>query len=118
VHPLQGGALRRKYRRDRRPGFPVEPIWSFYPKFAWDFAAKLVRAVRLLLWISRTTRRIQRDPNRHLYKDQALNPVCDDETERLELFTHSDAARQAVEHAHKIAHLTGARSGTRTDVHA
>jgi len=118
VHPLQGGALRRKYRRDRRPGFPIEPIWSFYPKFAWDFGAKLARSLRLLLWIYRTSRQIQKDPNRHLYKDQALNPVCDDETERLELFTHSEAARQAVEHAHKIAHLTGAHSGTRADVHA
>jgi len=118
VHPLQGGLLRRKYRWDRRPGFPVEPAWSFYPKFAWDFAAKSVRALRLLLWIYRTSRQIQKDPKRHLYKDQALNPVCDDETERLELFTHSDAARQAVEHAHKIAHLTGAHSGRRADVHA
>ena len=118
VHPLQGGVFRRKYRRDRRPGFPVEPIWSFYLKFAWDFAVKIVRALRLLLWIDRTRRQIQKDPNRHLYRDQALHPVCDDETERLELFTHSHAARQAVEHAHKIAHLTGAHSGTPVDVHA
>ena len=31
VHPLQGGFLRRKYRLDRRPGMPIEPVWSFYP---------------------------------------------------------------------------------------
>ena len=45
-----------------------------------------------------------------------MTPVTDDETERLELFTHSDAARQAVEHAHKIAHLTHA--GARAEAHA
>jgi hypothetical protein len=37
-----------------------------------------------------------------------MTPVSNEETERLELFTHSDTARQAVEHAHKVAHLTGA----------
>jgi hypothetical protein len=108
VHPLQGGLLRRKYRKDRRPGFPIEPIWSFYPKFGWQTVAKLARAVRLLSWIHFTSRRIVGDPDRHAYADQALTPVCDDETEKLELFTHSETARHAVEHAHRIAHLTGA----------
>jgi hypothetical protein len=108
VHPLQGGLLRRKYRKDRRPGFPIEPIWSFYPKFAWQVVDKLARALRLLWWIHVASRRIQSDPDRHAYVDQALTPVCDDETEKLELFTHSEAARHAVEHAQKIAHLTGA----------
>ncbi|MFL5088580.1 MAG: B12-binding domain-containing radical SAM protein [Xanthobacteraceae bacterium] len=117
VHPLQGGLLRRKYRRDRRPGFPVEPIWSFYPKFAWNFAAKSVRALRLLLWIHRVSRQVQKEPNRHLYMDQALTPVCDDETESLELFTHSEAARKAVAHAHKIAHLTGAPRALEAEAH-
>src|SRR5712691_723150 len=116
THPLQGGLLRRKYRRDRRPGLPVEPMWSFYPKFAWNFVTKFSRALRLLLWIHMANRRIQKDPGRYLYTDQAMTPVTDDETERLELFTHSDAARQAVEHAHKIAHLTHA--GARAEAHA
>jgi hypothetical protein len=116
THPLQGGLLRRKYRRDRRPGLPVEPVWSFYPKFAWNFVTKFSRALRLLLWIQMTNRRVQKDPRRYLYTDQAMTPVTDDETERLELFTHSDAARQAVEHAHKIAHLTHA--GARAEAHA
>jgi hypothetical protein len=115
VHPLQGGLGRRKYRRDRRPAFAVEPIWRFYPKFAWEFATKFAGALRLLLWVHRTGRRIQKHPDRHLYNDQALTPVCDDEINRLELFTHSDAARQAVEHAHKIAHLTGTRRAAQVD---
>ena len=55
-----------------------------------------------------------REPAAHLqdasiatYTDQALTPVTDDETETLELFTHSEAARQSVKHAQKIAQLTG-----------
>ena len=79
VHPLQGGLLRRKYRRDRRPGMPIEPIWSFYPKFAWDVVSKTARSLRLLLWMDRVRRRVQKDPNRYFYTDQAMAPVADDE---------------------------------------
>jgi hypothetical protein len=107
AHPLQGGLLRRKYRLDRRPGLPIEPIWSFYPKYLWNFVTKYARAVRLLLWLHQTNRRIQRDPNRYTYTDLAMTPVTEDETERLELYTHSDAARDAVAHVHKIEQLTG-----------
>jgi Radical SAM superfamily len=118
VHPLQGGLLRRKYRRDRRPGMPVEPIWSFYPKYAWDLMSKYSRAVRLLLWLHATNRRLQKDPNRYAYTDLAMSPVTDDETKKLELFTHSDAARHAVAHAHKIEQLTGAHRTARADAYA
>jgi hypothetical protein len=109
AHPLQGGILRRKHRLDRRPGLPIEPIWSFYPKYAWSLAKNSSRQLRLMLWLLRTTQRIYKDKNRHAYTDQALTPVADDETERLELFTHSESARQSVKHAQKIAQLTGAR---------
>ncbi len=118
IYPLNCGLLRRKYRRDRRPGLPIEPLWSFYPKYAWDFVTKYSRALRLVLWLAATSRRIRKDPNRYAYTDLALSPVSDDETERLELFTHNEAARQAVEHAHKIAHLTAAAGGARADAHA
>jgi hypothetical protein len=114
AHPLQGGLLRRKYRQDRRPGLPIEPIWSFYPKYAWNFVSKYFRAVRLLLWLHRTNRRLQRDPNRYRYTDVAMTPVTEDETERLDLFTHSDAARQAVAHVHKIDQLIHSTKGTKT----
>jgi radical SAM superfamily enzyme YgiQ (UPF0313 family) len=110
VHPLQGGMLRRRYRLDRRPTMPIEPIWSFYPKFAWSFAKNSARELRLALWLIRTARRIYKDKDRHAYTDQALTPVTDDETEKLELFTHSEAARESVKHVQKVAQLTGARS--------
>jgi hypothetical protein len=118
VHPLQCGFLRRKYRRDRRPGIAIAPIWSFYPKYAWHFVIKSSRALRLLLWLHLTSRRLQRDPNRYAYTDLAMSPVTNDETEKLELLTHSEAARQAVAHAHKIHELTGAHGTPRADAHA
>ena len=116
VHPLQGGLLRRKYRLDRRPGMPIEPAWAFYPKLAAELASKTARAVRLAAWLGMTMRRIERDPDRFAYTDQALTPVTEGEEETLALFTHSDAARHAVEHARKVAHLTGPAKSRVTDL--
>jgi len=107
AHPLQGGLLRRKYRLDRRPGMPIEPVWSFYPRWAWKFAKNSLYELRLLAWLLFTVQRIYGDKNRYAYTDQALTPVTDDEPEKLELFTHSEAARESVKHARKIAQLTG-----------
>jgi hypothetical protein len=79
---------------------------------------KYSRALRPLLWLHVTNRRLQKDPNRYAYTDMAMTPVTNDETEKLELFTHSDAARQAVAHAHKIEQLTGALRTARPAAHA
>src|SRR6266481_4115072 len=38
THPLEGGFLRRKSRRDRRPGYPIEPAWIFYPRYVLETA--------------------------------------------------------------------------------
>jgi hypothetical protein len=107
VHPLQGGVLRKKYRRERRPGLPIEPVWSFYPKLAWETLHKHVLFARHWLFLERVRRRIKRDPLHRFYSDEAMTPVRDDETETLELFTHNEGARHAVEHARKVAELTG-----------
>ena len=37
-----------------------------------------------------------------------MMPVSEDDTETLELFTHNQSARQAVDHARKIKTLTTA----------
>jgi hypothetical protein len=108
AHPLQGGLLRRKYRKDRRPGLPIESPFVFYPKYLWNFLTKYWRATRLLLWLHMTNRRIKKSPDRYTYDDLALAPVTDDEDETRELLTHSEAARAAVAHAHKVANLTHA----------
>jgi hypothetical protein len=40
VHPLEGGAFRRKSRRDRRYGLPLESTLVFYPRYAREIALK------------------------------------------------------------------------------
>jgi hypothetical protein len=108
VHPLQGGVFRLRHRTDRRPGFPVEPAWSFWPKVLFRCAATQARLFGHWLKLERIRYAIKRDPNRFAYMDQALQPVSDDEEETLELFTHNQGARHAVEHARKISALTHA----------
>jgi hypothetical protein len=66
--------------------------------------------VRSWIALDSAKKRIRKDPNRHLYTDRALADVTDGETELLELFTHSTDARHAVEHARKVAQLTGAQA--------
>jgi hypothetical protein len=116
THPLQGGIIRRKSRRDRRPGLPIEPVWSFYPKFVWQSLSKYTHMFRIWFGLEMAVQRLRRDPNRAIYTDQSLSDVTDDETQSLELFTHTDDARHAVEHAHKVAQLTA--KGARVPAHA
>ena len=85
-------------------------MWSFYPKYAWDNVHKYSVFVRSWLTLDAAVRRIRKDPNKLRYIDQALTEVTEDETESLELFTHSVDARHAVAHEKKIARLTGAPS--------
>jgi radical SAM superfamily enzyme YgiQ (UPF0313 family) len=106
VHPLQGGILRLKHPSERRPGFPREHAWIFWPRFAWDTLRKhaiLAGAIgRLLVWATA----IARDPKARTYMDQALTPVGDDEDATLDLLTKTTGGRAAVAHGKKVAELT------------
>jgi len=106
VHPLQAGIIRLKYRRDRRPTSTIEPAWRFYPKFALELATKLVRFGLLWLAIDRLRREIRSDPNRLSYRDVALAPSDEHDSENLQLLTHSKAAQAAVVHLRKVKELT------------
>jgi hypothetical protein len=108
MHPVQAGAFRLKYRRDRRPALPIEPVWTFYPKYLWEIVSKHVRIARHWFMIERMAKRARREQKLTPYTDLALSPVTADETETLELLTHSEAARNAVAHQRKIAELTHA----------
>jgi hypothetical protein len=105
VHPLQGGFVRLKSRHERRPELALEPIWKFYPTLAAEFLVKHGRVAAAAWGIFRIYRRVAKSA--HIpYTDQAMTPVCDDDTQTLELFTHNQSAREAVDHARKVKTLT------------
>jgi hypothetical protein len=91
IHPLEGGFLRIKSRRDRRPGFPIEPAWRFYPRYWSEAAIKITTWVFLYLRLRRIYLRIKRDPQRREYTDLAMTPITEAEATR-EIF-QTDAAQ-------------------------
>jgi radical SAM superfamily enzyme YgiQ (UPF0313 family) len=94
IHPLEGGFLRIKSRRDRRPGFPIEPAWRFYPRYWSEAVIKVSTWVLLYLRLRRIYLRIKRDPQRREYTDLAMTPITGAEGAR-EIF-QTDAARAYV----------------------
>ena len=109
VHPLQGGFVRLKSRRERRPELPIEPMWRFYPLQTWEIIIKHARVVAAAWRIFRIYRRVAAGAQIP-YNDQAMTPVTEDETQTLELFTHNKSAREAVDHARRIKILTAVGS--------
>jgi radical SAM superfamily enzyme YgiQ (UPF0313 family) len=61
VHPLDGGIFRRKYRRDRRSGLPLENALVFYARQGFESARKYTRFAALYWRYRRTLRRVVRD---------------------------------------------------------
>ena len=110
VHPLQGGIIRIKRRTDRRPSLPLVPAWQFYPMLAVEVATKLYRTLKHWLWIDALRRQVRKDPNRLAFRDTAITPVDEHDTEELALFTHSAAAQAAVDHVRKVKDLTTVKS--------
>jgi hypothetical protein len=85
VHPLQGGYLRRKYRKDRRPTLPLENPLVFYPKYAYELVYKHVRLAAQIVRFGRFRYQLKRDPEAKNFRDVALTPVLEEDTSTLEL---------------------------------
>ena len=99
VHPLEGGIFRRKYRHDRRPGWPREHAIPFYARYAWEIVTKHWSFLRLYLRYEAARRRALADGGRAAVRDRATEPVAaTDLTDGdLELFTATAASRSAVD---------------------
>jgi hypothetical protein len=99
VHPLESGFFRLKFRADRRPGLPIEPIWRFYPRYWAETVAKMARWAMLYLRLRTLYLRIMRamPPKRPCvlrklaYTDLAMTPVSEQEAETNELFNNEAA---------------------------
>src|SRR5262245_2071557 len=64
IHPLETGLVRLKFRRDRRPGLPREPVWWFYPRYYTETVVKVVKWAALYLRLRRIYLSIKHDPQR------------------------------------------------------
>jgi hypothetical protein len=96
IHPLEAGLVRRRRRRDRRPGMPLEHPLVFYPKYFARAVRFYAEGLRLLIPLLLLRRQLKWDPDAADYTDHALLPVTDNEMESLEIFTATGAAAAAV----------------------
>jgi radical SAM superfamily enzyme YgiQ (UPF0313 family) len=102
VHTLEGGVVRRKRRRSRRPGFAREPALLFYPKFAVETARKLYRYWRGYRREAAVLKRILADPGRYGYEDLAIRPLAANELAALDLFHETAGGEAFVEKARRL----------------
>jgi len=103
VHPLESGLIRLKFRRDRRPGLPIESPLLFYPKYLGNLAYKIWRLARLYYKYHPLRRKLDADPSSLDYMDTALKPANDAELSELQMFQVTDAARAAVARVRRLA---------------
>ncbi|WP_415715695.1 B12-binding domain-containing radical SAM protein [Roseibium sp.] len=96
VFSLDGGYLRLKYRRDRRPGLPRENPITFYPRHYYE----TVRNISILLFkrwrYLNFIKKLWSDPKRFDYTDEAIAPVGQGDFEKLGLYTATRGGQQAV----------------------
>jgi hypothetical protein len=96
LHPLEGGIYRLRYRRDRRPGLPIESPLVFYPKRTAEVISKVARYALMIAKAYRISRRVARDPNRSAYMDLATAPVDMTDMENLAMFHETSGGEAAV----------------------
>jgi radical SAM superfamily enzyme YgiQ (UPF0313 family) len=96
LHALEGGVLRRKRRRARRPTFRREPALTFYPRHVFGSLVKILRYVREYRKEKTLINRILADPARYDYTDVSLQPPSPEEFDTLGLFQETGGGAEAV----------------------
>ena len=97
VHPLEGGAFRRKSRCDRRHGLPLESAVTFYPRCFGEIAIKAWRYWGVYRKSKAILKGVLADPDRESYSDLSIAPPREDEFDSLDLYhaTHGGEAALA-----------------------
>lgn len=94
VHPLEGGALRLKFRRDRRHGMPIENPLVFYARYWGETVRKAWGYFRVWREARATLKQVLAALDRATYQDLAIAPPVDGEFETLSLY-HATAGGES-----------------------
>jgi hypothetical protein len=109
LHPLEGGALRLKFRKDRRPGLPIEPPLVFYPRLLRDTVRKLQGYASTIMQYRRIMKEVRSAPDRASYSDAAIAPQQDQEFEKFDLYHATTGGEAALQRKLRVDAL---RAGT------
>jgi hypothetical protein len=85
VHPLEGGVVRWRGRRSRRPNLPVEPAWVFYPKQIWIGVTTAWKWCALGWKLNQLRRKVEKDPSKLQYSDVSLTFTPGESEDQLDL---------------------------------
>jgi hypothetical protein len=96
VHPLEGGAFRRKSRRDRRHGLPLESPFVFYPRYLAEIVVKAWRYWSVYRRARAILKEVLAAPDRRTYTDLSIMPSREDEFDRLDLYHATRGGEAAV----------------------
>ena len=101
LHPLEGGMIRMKYRRDRRPGLPLESPFVFYPRLARETVRKLRGYWSTWRLFHAIRKEVAADPDARNYTDLALSPLMENEAESLDLYHATRGGEAALARKHR-----------------
>ena len=96
VHPLEGGALRMKFRSDRRYGLPRENALVFYPRYLAQTAVKAWRYWLTYRECKSILDEVLSSQNRSTYADLAIAAPREDEFEALDLYHATNGGEAAL----------------------
>jgi len=96
LHPLEGGLVQLRSRVDRRPTRPREHPLVFYPKYFFREMRVMLTFWLIVQRMRRIDRRIERDPSRFDYRDEAITPPSEQDFADLALFRDTRGGRDAV----------------------
>lgn len=85
IHPLEGGVVRWRGRRSRRPGTPVEPAWTFWPTQIWGACTTGWRWCVLGWKLNQLRRKVENDPSKLQYSDVSLMSLPGESEDQLDL---------------------------------
>jgi hypothetical protein len=101
VHPLEGGALRLKSRRDRRSGLPLENPIAFYARYWGGTALKAWRYFRVYRRCKAMLDAALKAPDRWRYSDLAIAPPEADEFDALDLYRATAGGEAALKRKYR-----------------
>jgi len=96
VHPLEGGALRLKSRRDRRRSMAIENPLVFYARYWGGTAIKAWRYFRVYRRCKAMLDAALKAPDRWSYTDLAIAPPQADEFDALDLYHQTTGGEAAL----------------------
>jgi Radical SAM superfamily len=96
VHPLEGGAFRRKSRRDRRHGQKLESPIVFYPRYLGESTVKLLRYWSVYRRCKTILKEVLAAPDQSTYTDVSITPPREEEFDSLDLYNATSGGTAAL----------------------